>query len=246
MAHVWILCSCFFAVLVPQTSAQFILPAGAPPLGRVERYFYEQLEDALSNDGATLEQLREVLFRQQRPIKIQFHINITADSIANSSCSSVCQPSRWWWQRGPCEPAFCRRVHEKVSRYDNISTAYDQWKLCSNLNVMWITHANVDEFIEALANTVVPWCAHGPSFLVFSGLLTDAFITKVYTGVFGEEYTFDSEDVVKLHLLLKDLECQPYTFQLINAVGQFFTWVRIITASEYSSLIWYSMTFCML
>ena len=208
MAHVWILCSCFFAVLVPQTSAY---PALAPRLGPVERYFYEQLEDALSNDGATLEQLREVFFRQPRPIKIQFHVNITADSIANSNCS-VCQPSR------QCEPALCRRVHEKVSRYGNISTAYDQWKLCSNLTVTWITHANVDEFIEVLANTVVPWCTHGLSFLVGTGLTIDAYI-----GEFLEEvYTFDSEDVVKLHLLLKDLECQPYAFQLINAVGQFF------------------------
>ena len=232
MAHVWILCSCFFAVLVPQTSAQS-RPVPAPPLGTVERYFYEQLDNALSNDGATLEQLREVLFRQQRSIKIQFHVDITADSIANSNCS-VCQS--WWLPRSQCEPAFCRRVHEKVSRYGNISTAYDQWKLCSNLSITWITHANVDEFIEVLlANTVVPWCAHGPSFLIVTGLITNALLTKGYIGAlyFEEVYTFDNEDVVKIHLLLKDLECQPYAFQLINAVGQFFTWVRIITASEY-------------
>lgn len=172
-----------------------------------------------------------MLFQQPRPTKIKFHINITADSISGSSCSVS----------GPYErPAFCR-VHEKASRYGNISTAYDQWKLCSNsLSLTWITQANVDGFIEVLANTVVPWCAHGPSVLVATGLISDALITNAYVYI-GEHNDFD---VVELHL--KDLDCQPYAHQLINAVGQFFTWVRISTASEYSSRIWYSMTCCML
>lgn len=229
MAHVWILCSCFFAVLVPHTSAQY----PTQRLGTVERYLYEQLEDALSNDGATLEQLREVLFQSPRPIKIPFHINITVDSISDSNCS-VCQPLPWQ----KCEPAFCR---ENVTRYGNISTAYNQWKLCSNhLNVIWITYVNVVDLIEVLADAVVPWFAHGPSFLIATGVIADAFISDAYFGgpfMPEEGYIFEVEEFIKLHLLLKDLDCRPNAFQLTNAVGQFFTWVRVITASEYSTLV---------
>ena len=166
MARIWILCNCFLVALLPQSSAQSI---PAPRLSAVERYLYAQLEDAL--DGATLEQLREVFFQQPRSTKIPFNISITADSISDRYCyvsldnvspdnvshCNVNQPYTW-----SCEPAFC----QMASRYGNISTAHDNWKLCSHLRVMWISEVSVIELVEILANTVVPWCAHGPSYVV--------------------------------------------------------------------------------
>jgi len=72
------------------------------------------LEDALVNDGATLELLREVFFDQEPPLPNfipHFLINVTTDSTAAINCS-VCSP----WNT--CEPAF-----HPVTSKSNTSTA---------------------------------------------------------------------------------------------------------------------------
>lgn len=205
MACAWILCSCFFVALVPPSS-QYALPA--PRLDAVERYLYVQLEDALSSDGATLEQLREVLFQKPRPTTIRFHINITADSLPAKSCSSC----SW------CEKAFSDcPFNEEASRYGNSSTA----QLCSNLSMTWMTDVNVVELIEVLTHTVVPWCAHGPSIFVQTGPGANMFLDYLVPEEIG---LCDVGEPIKLHI---DLDCQPWRKELTSAVGEFFTWVSV-------------------
>lgn len=199
MAHVWV---CLVVVMVSQSTVQ---------LSPVERYLYVQLEDALVNDAATLEQLREVFFEESpQPTEINFHINITVESIPPNNCS-VCSPRPW----ETCEPAFCS-VNKTASHYGNTSTV--QWELCSLLNISWTTGLDAVEMIKALANAVVPWCAHGPSFMVL-------FDDNIYTLDMDDTYN------VLLNLSLKTLNCQPHAHQLTDAVGEFLTWVSVLICS---------------
>ena len=183
-------------------------------LSAVERYLYVQLEDALVNDGATLEQLREVFFEEFGPqlTEINFHINITVESIPTSNCSA-CSP--WPWET--CEPAFCQ-VNKKPSYYGNTSVV--QWELCSPLNISWTTGLDAVEIIEVLANTVIFWCAHGLSFMVlFNGASYYSYILE------EDEWHNDVLELIKLSV--KNLNCRPHTYQLTDAVKEFFTWVSV-------------------
>jgi len=190
MAHTWFLYSVFFASLVPQSSALC-----GDPLSEVERYLYAQLEDALVTDAATLEQLREVFFQEPpRSNKIQFHINVTADSISPSNCSE-CLPSA---AGETCTPAFC--LVDKTASDSNTSTA--QWELCSHMKVTWKVPRDVDavDLIQVLADTVVPWCTHGISLVAY----TNSPFAR------GDNYYFYNtvyrvQDPIKLSLMKLDL-----------------------------------------
>lgn len=208
MAHVWVL-FCLFVVLVPQSSAQWVIPS---PLSEVERYLYAQLEDALVNDAATLEQLREVFFQPPRPYKVQFHINITADFIAAGNCSKCVPDCGAPW---PCALAFCA------------GHGTSQWQLCSSdLKVTWATEVYAVELLEALANTVLPWCAHGLSLMVpISNDLSDTPGGNS-EGV-CDSHRSDFQELVNLHISAKELNCNPYYYELFYAVGEFFTWVSV-------------------
>lgn len=219
MAQFWF---CIFAVLAPQSFAQWYIT----PLSAVERYLYEQLEDALANDGATLEQLKEV-FLAQGVNQINFQVNVTVKSLPANNCSS-CQPL-WPWQPESCDSAFCHiDDDEKERSYGNTSTV--QWELCSLLNISWTTGLDAVEIIKVLANTVVPWCGHGPSLMV---------LFNSYMPWFGEWHNaYNVPEPIKL--LLKKLTCQPYTYQLTNAVGVFFTWVSVNFISVFCVVPCYS------
>ena len=211
MAHVWFFCGCFLAGLVP--AYQYC--STSTPLSAVERYLYVQLEDALVNDAATLEQLREVFFQEPPgPNIIQFNINITADSIPANNCS-VSSPQ-------DTEPAFCP-VNETTS-YSKYSTT--KWKLCSFICVTLEVPYEVDavDLIQALALKVIPWCAHGLSLAV---ILTNNFGSSNSRTILGGcTSTWYHEPVpVKVNLKLTELNCQPYTCQLNSAVRELLSWV---------------------
>ena len=160
-------------------------------LTAVEPYLYAKLEDPLINDSATLEQLREVFFKGPGP-EIHFHIDITVESIPTSNCSA-CSP----WET--CEPAFCQ-VNEKASHYG----------FSSPVGTLFSSEYLMDNWV---ANAVVFWCAHGPSFMVlFNG---DSYVE--WHGVYDEPIKFS----------VKKLNHQPHAHQLTNAVGNFFTWVSV-------------------
>ena len=202
MAHVWV---CLIVAMVFQSTTP------QRHLSAVELYLYAQLEDALVNDGATLEQLREVFFDSEpgpHPTEINFHINITVESIPTSNCSA-CSP--WPWDT--CEPAFCRQVDKKASHYGNTSIVW--WELCSLLNISWTTGLDAVKIIKVLADTVIFWCAHGPSLMV--PLNSDSYILG------GDEWR--DAYYVPIKISVKKLNCRPYAYQLTHAVGEFFTWV---------------------
>ena len=186
MIHAWFL----FVALVPQSSAQWALSAE-------KRYLYVQLEDALVNDATTLEQLKEVFIRQLRPHVISFRLNIRADSIPASNCSS----SPW----DTCEPAFC-----PVNNTSDNNSSTTQWKLCSPMNIKWRVPRYVDavDLIHVLANTVVPWCTHGVSYMVLMLAPVERY------------YYYDSEVQVPIRLSLKKLKRQPSKDELTDAVGE--------------------------
>ena len=207
MANVWFLCGCLVAALVPPSSVQ---------LDSLERYLYAQLEDALVNDAATLEQLREVFFQEPprfRPTKIHFHIEITADSILATNCSE-CSP----WDT--CEPAFCP-VNRTTS---NIITSAAQWKLCSHMNVKWRAPHYVDavDFIKELTVIVVPWCTHGLSVVVL--IFTGGGISLTEPGFYGG-YFHDVAEPIRLSV--KRLHCHPRLLELPGPVAQLFSWVGV-------------------
>lgn len=198
MAQVWF---CLVILMVSMVSQSSVC------CSTFRSVLYVQLEEALVNDAVTLEQLREVFFAEpQRPNEINFDINIMVESIPVSNCS-VCS----WYI---CEPAFCS-VNKNASHYGNTSTA--QWELCSHLNIVWTTGLDAVEIIEALANAVVPWCAHGLSIMVLFN---------------GDRYVLDMDGwrdyyIISIDLLLKTLTCQPNTHELTDVVGEFFTWVSV-------------------
>ena len=141
MNRTWLLFSCLLAALLPHSSAQ---------LSPVERYLYAQLEDALVNDAATLEQLREVFIREPPlPNEIEFNITITYDFNPASYCRT-CLP------RGTCKPAL----------KSTTKTASD------NTTLTWMSPVpdkDAFDLVHVLTNAVTFWCTHRVS-LVFHDL----------------------------------------------------------------------------
>ena len=199
MPIVWLLFSCLF-------SAALVSAGHSSPLSAVERYLYVQLEDTLVNDAATLEQLREVFFQKSSgPSTVDFKTIITADYIPASNCSASSRADT-------CEPAFCPATSD-----NNASTA--QWELCSydrSYTVRWEVPHGVDaqDLINVLGEIAIPLCTHG--------LSTAAFITSFWFRSDSNEGTNYGGEVT---LKLRKLDCQPCKYQLINAVGEFFSWV---------------------
>lgn len=205
----WVL---WFVMLASQSTAQLVVP---PPLSEMEQYLYTQLEDALVNDGGTLERLRKVFFQTPRPHEVQFLIHITVDSIAADNCSR-CEPDCYWVE--PCEPAFCPPGAPPAYCPSMITS---EWELRSDLSVTWATDVDAVELIQVLANTVLPWCTHGLSFVVllYSWYNTDDGIPS------DAAFACEVGGPIRLYLWVKELGCKPFTYQITNAVGELITWV---------------------
>ena len=140
----------------------------------MERYFYAQLEDALVNDAATLEQLREMFLEvYPRPSTIQFDITITYDFNPASNCSE-CVP------RDSCKPAL------------NFTTE----TASDNTTVTWRSLDSAFNLLHVLANVVTLWCTHGLS-LAFHDVFRFQFDTNYYGS------TYYVEDPIKFSIKLE-------------------------------------------
>ena len=203
---VWFWSSCAVLVLLlPLSTLQ--------DLSATERDLYVKLEDALINDPATLEQLREVFLKTPKRTAVDFHVNIIVNSMLSANNCTVIESRE-------SSPAFC-------STSSSSGSAVAQWEICSDYQkneIDWKT-ANPD------TSAIIKYFAVRKVFVwgyVLSLLVANSY-TSLYYGadVFLDLYLYNNDGytATTIALSVKELDCHPNRYQLFASLGELFSWV---------------------
>ena len=206
---VWFWSSCAVLVLLlPLSTLQ--------DLSATERDLYVKLEDALINDPATLEQLREVFLKTPKPTAVYFRVNIIVTSMLSANNCTVIESreSLPVIESRESSPAFCST--------SSSGSAVAQWEICSENEINWKT-TNPD------TSAITKYYAARKVFVwgyVLSLLVATSYTYQYYDALpFLYLYPNDRPTDTTIALSVKELDCHPNGYQLFASLGELFSWV---------------------
>ena len=196
-------------------------------LSATERDLYVKLEDALINDPATLEQLREVFLKTPKPTAVYFNVNITVTSMLSANNCTVIEsressPVIESRESSPViesresSPAFCST--------SSSGSAVAQWEICSDYqenNIYWET-TNPD------TSAITKYYAAQKVFVW--GYVLSLLVATSYTYQYYDELPFsylypNDGSYTTIELSVNELDCHPNRYQLFASLGELFSWV---------------------